>query len=71
MTKPSPSGGGKQPPKPNLIKSVAGALLGVQSEACRKTDFKQPSALPFIVTGALAIVIFVGILIAISRWIAG
>lgn len=61
----------KKPPttKVNVIKSIAGALFGVQSERNRANDFSQRTPLPFIVAGIIAIVLFVGILVAISQWV--
>ncbi|MGF1724574.1 DUF2970 domain-containing protein [Photobacterium nomapromontoriensis] len=55
--------------KANVIKSIAGALLGVQSERNREIDFSQRTPLPYIVVGIIAIALFVGILVAISQWV--
>ncbi|MEI8594555.1 DUF2970 domain-containing protein [Photobacterium sp. SP02] len=59
------------PKKTNLWRSVGAALLGVQSDHSRRQDFSQPSALPFILAGLAAIVLFVGMLVIISRFVAG
>lgn len=63
-----------QPPRahrsPNLCKSIAGALFGIQSERNREIDFNQPHPLPFIVAGVVAIALFVAILVAISQWVS-
>ena len=47
------------------IKSVAYALLGVQSNANRKRDFSQGKLSYFIVVGLLAVVTFIAVLIAV------
>ncbi|RUO32647.1 DUF2970 domain-containing protein [Aliidiomarina soli] len=39
-----------------VCKSVAAALLGVQSEQARARDFAQSNPLPYIAVGAIAIV---------------
>ncbi|MCG2837053.1 DUF2970 domain-containing protein [Photobacterium sp. WH77] len=57
--------------KNNLWRSVGAALLGVQSDHSRQQDFSQPSALPFILAGLVAIFLFVGMLVIISRFVAG
>ena len=59
-------------PLPSLrqvLKSVLGALLGVQSEHHRQADFSQHRVWPYVVIGILAIALFVGILVAISQWV--
>lgn len=57
-------------PRPNLVKSIAGALFGVQSDKNREIDFSQQRPLPFILAGIAAIALFVGLLIALSHLIA-
>jgi len=55
-------------PKPGLkqiIKAVAGAFIGVQSEAQRQQDFNTPSPLPYIIVGVLMTIAFVAALITI------
>ena len=61
----------RKPPRPNLVKSIAGALFGVQSDKNREIDFSQQRPLPFIAAGIAAIVLFVGVLVAISQLVAG
>ncbi|WP_237156981.1 DUF2970 domain-containing protein [Photobacterium rosenbergii] len=61
----------RKPPRPNLIKSIAGALIGVQSEKNREIDFSQQRPLPFILAGIAAIALFVGVLVAVSQLVAG
>lgn len=48
-----------------LLKSVTGALIGVQSEQQRQHDFKSLSFLPFLIAGLLATALFVGLLLLI------
>lgn len=60
----------RKPPRPNLVKSIAGALFGVQSEKNREIDFSQQRPLPFIVAGLAAIALFVGVLVAISQLVS-
>ncbi len=59
-----------KPQRPNLVKSIAGALFGVQSEKNREIDFSQQRPLPFILAGIAAIAVFVGLLIVLSHLIA-
>lgn len=55
-----------------VIKSVAAALIGVQSEANRKRDFTQDSWLPFVFAGILGVALFIGAVLLFVRWmIAG
>ena len=61
----------RKPPRPNLIKSIAGALFGVQSDKNREIDFSQQRPLPFILAGIAAIALFVGVLVAVSQLVAG
>lgn len=42
-----------------VIKSVAASMLGVQSQKNYEEDFSEQSALPFIITGIVLVVIFV------------
>lgn len=48
-----------------LVKSIAGAFIGVQSEQQRRHDFQSQSFLPFLIAGVLATLIFVGVLLAV------
>ncbi|MFT2092412.1 DUF2970 domain-containing protein [Paraglaciecola sp. 2405UD69-4] len=52
-----------------IIKSVAASMLGVQSQANYKSDFEQPSFIPFIVVGVLMVLSLIGILICIVNWL--
>ena len=42
-----------------IVKSVAASMLGVQSQKNYEEDFSEQSALPFIITGIVMVVIFV------------
>lgn len=53
-----------------VIKSVLGAFVGVQSDAVRQRDFNATSPLPFIVAGVLIAVVLVGALILFVRLIS-
>ena len=58
--------------KPNawqLIKSVMGAMVGIQSEKQRHEDFSTSSPLPFILVGVLFTLLFVVILWTIVSWV--
>lgn len=58
--------------KPNtwqLIKSVMGAMVGIQSERQRQEDFSASSPLPFILVGLLFTLLFVVILWTIVSWV--
>ncbi len=46
-----------------LLKSIAGAFIGVQSEQQRQADFQSQSFLPFLIAGIVATVVFVGLLL--------
>ncbi|WP_133468291.1 DUF2970 domain-containing protein [Paraglaciecola marina] len=46
-----------------VFKGVAASMLGVQSHANYKSDFEQPSFIPFVVVGVLFVVGLVGLLI--------
>ncbi len=48
-----------------IIKSVLGAFVGVQSEQQRKMDFESTSPIPYIVTGVLFALLFVAVLLLI------
>lgn len=47
------------------LKSVGSAFFGVQSDKNRERDFKQGKFSHFIIAGLLAVVLFIGTLIAI------
>tara|TARA_E500000178_G_C16674311_1_gene596479 strand:- start:48 stop:257 length:210 start_codon:yes stop_codon:yes gene_type:complete len=44
--------------KIEIIKSAFAAMFGVQSEAARKRDFESDSALPYIIAGFIAVILF-------------
>lgn len=43
----------------SMIKSIAGGMFGVQSEAQREKDFQQGSATQFIIGGIIFTLIFI------------
>jgi len=47
------------------LKSVAAAFFGVQSDKNRQRDFTQGKFSHFIIAGLIAVVLFIGSLIAI------
>jgi FtsH-binding integral membrane protein len=47
------------------FKSVAAAFFGVQTETNRKRDFSQGKLSHFIITGIIAVIIFIACLIAV------
>lgn len=49
----------------STIKSVASAFLGVQSNKNREKDFTEGKFSHFVVVGLLAVILFIGALIAI------
>ncbi|RXJ73449.1 hypothetical protein CS022_09370 [Veronia nyctiphanis] len=53
----------------DIVKSVFAALLGVQSDENRQRDFSQTSMWPYIITGIVAVVLFVLVLIVIVSFI--
>ncbi len=58
--------------KPGLkqvIKAVAGAFIGVQSEQQRQQDFNSSGPLPYIVVGVLMTVLFVLSLLLLVSWV--
>ncbi|MGF1713434.1 DUF2970 domain-containing protein [Photobacterium chitinilyticum] len=50
----------------SLALSIAAALFGVQSERNRQHDFNQRTPWPFIVAGIVGILLFIGLLVAIT-----
>ena len=48
-----------------IIKAVAGAFVGVQSEQQRQLDFNAQSPLPYIIVGIVMAILFVAALITI------
>lgn len=55
-----------------VVFSVLAAFFGVQSEANRRRDFTDTSPLPYILTGIVAVVLFVLTLIwVVNRVLSG
>ena len=48
-----------------IIKAVAGAFIGVQSEQQRQQDFNTQSPLPYIIVGVVMTLLFIAALITI------
>ena len=48
-----------------IIKAVAGAFIGVQSEQQRQQDFNSQSPMPYIIAGVVMTVLFVATLVII------
>lgn len=48
-----------------VVKAVAGAFIGVQSEKQRLQDFQSQSALPYIITALVFAAIFVFLLLLV------
>ena len=54
--------------KPRLrqvLKAVAGAFIGVQSEQQRQQDFNSQSPLPYLIVGVIMTIVFVAGLIGV------
>lgn len=49
----------------SVFKSVAAAMIGVQSDKNRRRDFQQKSIWPFIIVGIVFVVVFVLTLVAV------
>ncbi|WP_081962082.1 DUF2970 domain-containing protein [Colwellia psychrerythraea] len=49
----------------NTFKSVAAAFFGVQNESNRKRDFSEGRLSHFIIAGIIAVLIFIGCLVAV------
>lgn len=50
-----------------LLQTVLGALIGVQSEAARQRDFSKGRPLHFVIIGIVATVVCVLVLVSIVR----
>ncbi|RVU40356.1 DUF2970 domain-containing protein [Rheinheimera riviphila] len=48
-----------KPTLKQIIKAVAGAFIGVQSEQQRQQDFNSQSPLPYIIVGVVMTMLFV------------
>jgi cobalamin biosynthesis Mg chelatase CobN len=49
----------QSPSLKQVLKAVAGALIGVQSEQQRQQDFNSSSPMPYIVVGIIVTALFV------------
>ncbi len=49
----------------SVFSSVAAAFFGVQSDKNRQRDFSQGKFVHFAIAGAIAVVIFIAVLVAI------
>jgi len=52
-----------------VVKSVLGAMIGIQSEKQRQDDFSASSPLPFIFVGIIFTLLFVVTLWTIVSWV--
>lgn len=52
-----------------VIKSVLASMLGVQSQQNYENDFAERSALPYIITGIVIVVLFVISLIVLVNFL--
>jgi hypothetical protein len=52
-----------------VIKSVLAAVIGVQSNANRERDFKSGALGTYLMVGAIATILFIGIIILIVSMI--
>ncbi len=52
-----------------VIKAVAGAMIGVQSERQRQQDFTAKGPLPYIIVGIIFTLFFVLTLLLIVSWV--
>ncbi|MGD9592004.1 MAG: DUF2970 domain-containing protein [Candidatus Berkiella sp.] len=59
----------KKPTIWQVISSVLGAFLGVQSSQVRERDFAKGNPWAFILIGIVATVIFVLTLFGVVRWV--
>lgn len=48
-----------------VIRSVFASIIGVQSDKNRQHDFTGGSAMPYIIIGIIAVVLFIGLLVSI------
>lgn len=55
----------KKPSFKQVLKAVAGAFIGVQSEQQRQQDFNAQSPLPYIIVGVVMTLLFIAALITI------
>lgn len=59
----------KAPGFKQVLKAVFGAIVGVQSEQQRQQDFQTTTIWPYLVTGILAVVVFIGFLLLLVSWV--
>ncbi len=59
----------QRPSMRQIIKAVAGAMIGVQSEQQRQQDFASNSPLPYIIVGVIFTLFFVLTLLLIVFWV--
>lgn len=52
-----------------VVKAVAGALIGVQSEQQRQQDFNSSGPMPYILVGVLMTALFVCSLLLLVSWV--
>ncbi|MEE2023412.1 MULTISPECIES: DUF2970 domain-containing protein [Alkalimonas] len=52
-----------------VLKAVAGAFIGVQSEQQRQQDFAARSPLPYILVGVVMAVLFVITVLLVVSWV--
>jgi len=52
-----------------VIKSVLYALIGVQKKSNAQKDFIQPSPWAYVIVGIIAVVIFIGILASVVKYV--
>jgi hypothetical protein len=52
-----------------LVKSVSASMLGVQSQKSYEEDFTEQSAVPFVVTGIVLVIVFVVSLILLVSFL--
>lgn len=55
----------KKPGLRQVLKAVAGAFIGVQSEQQRQQDFNSQSPLPYLIVGVLMTIVFVATLVGV------
>jgi predicted membrane channel-forming protein YqfA (hemolysin III family) len=51
-----------------MILSVVAAIFGVQSEKNRERDFTKGSLWPYVLLGAISLIVFVVMVILLTSW---
>lgn len=59
----------KQPSWKHIIQSVLSAFIGVQNQQHAEKDFQQGSWLIYGVVGIIMVLIFIGIIVGIVKWV--